>query len=64
MYQCPKCGRTMNWYMCYNFGIPWSGWKCECGYDTNHWSNTITTNRTIGRLEQFRVGLEQTERSE
>ena len=62
MYRCPKCGRYMTWYMSYNFGMPWSGWKCECGYDTNHWSNTVTTNRTIGHLEQFKVGLEQTEK--
>ena len=48
MYQCPKCGKYMTWYMTYYHGVPFGGWKCGCGYDTNLWSKTITTNRTIG----------------
>lgn len=38
----------MNWYMSYNYGIVWSGWKCICGYDTNSntYYNEITTNTT------------------
>lgn len=47
MYICPKCGKYMTWYMKYYCGVPFGGWKCGCGYDTNLWSNTITTNRAI-----------------
>ena len=51
MYRCPKCGRYMTWYMSYNFGMAWSGWKFECGYDTNQWSNnTVITPNTTGRV--------------
>ena len=54
MYICPKCGKHMTWYMTYCYGgWPMSGWKCACGYDTNHWANTVTTNRTITKTIRY-----------
>lgn len=54
MYICPKCGKYMTWYMTYaNGGGVWCGWKCDCGYDTNQWGNTITTNRTITKTIRY-----------
>lgn len=44
--QCPKCGRYMSWYMYYHYGMPISGWKCICGFDTLTDYRVVVTDST------------------
>lgn len=43
-YQCPKCGRYLNFNIDYFCGSPNIHYTCICGYDTNEEYTIATTN--------------------
>lgn len=43
-YQCPKCGRYLDFNIDYFCGSPNVHYTCTCGYDTNEEYTTATTS--------------------
>lgn len=45
-YQCPICGRYLNFNLDYFCGSPHVHYKCDCGYDTDSEKVIVTTSAT------------------
>jgi hypothetical protein len=47
MYNCPKCGRLLNFDIVYTAGTPIIIYKCDCGYNSASYKySTTTDNKT------------------
>ena len=53
MKQCPRCGRYLNFKLAYNYGSPYVGYDCVCGYDSfKDIRTTVTTScSTTGEIK-------------
>lgn len=43
--RCPRCGLFMSYYITYANGLPYDGYRCNCGYDTAN-QKIIYSNKT------------------
>lgn len=54
MYNCPKCGKLLNFDIIYALGTPTNVYKCDCGYiSTSYRCGTTIDNKTYVNVRKI-----------